>query len=120
MALLIRDEKSVDGLTALHVINDEMGSDAQEIQGQRCLEHAASVGASADVKIKTILRYDVSIASGILHTMKERGSSDLVIGLHKKANIVDSFFGQKTMSLIGSTNRQIFIVKASCDKIFII
>lgn len=112
MALLIRDETTDDGLTALHVINDEQGSDVQEIQGQRCLEQAVSVGASADVDIQTVLRYDVSIASGILHTMKEKGSSDLVIGLHKKANIVDSFFGQKTMSLIGSTNKQIFIVKA--------
>ena len=112
MALLIRDEKRTDGLTALHVINDDVGSEVHEIQGRRCLEHAASVGASADVEIQTVLRYDVSIASGILHTMKEKGSSDLVIGLHKKANIVDSFFGQKTMSLINSMNKQIFIVKA--------
>ena len=112
MALLIRNEKQNSGLVALHVINDELASDAREIQGQRCLEYAASVGASADVDILTLMRYDVSIASGIIHTMKEQSASDVVIGLHRKANIVDSFFGVKTMNLLNATNKQIFIVRA--------
>lgn len=112
MALLIKNEKQKDGLVALHVINDEMASESREVQGQRSLEVAASVGASADVSIQTILRYDVSIVSGIIHTMKEQAATDVVIGLHKKANIVDSFFGVKTLNLLSATSRQIFIVKA--------
>ena len=112
MALLIRDEKLRDSLVAIHIINDELVSDKVEARGQQCLEHASSIGAAGDVDIQTIMRFDVSVVSGILHTIKEQAITDVVIGLHKKANIVDSFFGVKSINLLNSTNKQIFIVRA--------
>lgn len=112
MALLIRDEKVKDSLVAIHIINDELVSDKVEARGQQCLKHASSIGAAGDVDIQTIMRFDVSVVSGVLHTIKEQGITDVVIGLHKKANIVDSFFGVKSINLLNSTNKQIFIVRA--------
>lgn len=112
MALLIRDDKIDDSLYALHVINDELVSEQEEAKGQKCLEHAVSVGAAADVSIQPIMRFDVSVVSGVLHTMKEQNISEVVIGLHRKANIVDSFFGVKSVNLLNSTNKQLFIVRA--------
>ena len=53
----------------------------------------------------------MNIASGIIHTIKEHEITDVVIGLHRKANIVDSFFGNLTESLLKGTHREVMIAK---------
>ena len=59
----------------------------------------------ADVSVNMVSRYDLNIASGIIHTIKEYDATDVVIGLHRKANIVDSFFGNLAESLLKGTHR---------------
>ena len=61
-----------------------------------------------------VSRYDLNIASGIIHTIKEYEATDIVIGLHRKANIVDSFFGHLTESLLKGTHREVMIAKFRC------
>ena len=58
-----------------------------------------------------MLRYDLNIAQGIIHTQKEYAVTDIVIGLHRKTNLMDSFFGTMTENLLKGTNRQIMIAK---------
>lgn len=58
-----------------------------------------------------VSRYDLNIASGIIHTIKEYEATDVVIGLHRKANIVDSFFGHLAESLLKGTHREVMIAK---------
>lgn len=111
LALVIKEPRSKDGLIALNVINDNNKSESKELQGKRNLERTAMVAASADVSVHTVSRYDLNIASGIIHTMKEYNVTDVVIGLHRKANIVDSFFGTLTEHLLKGTHRQIMIAK---------
>lgn len=113
MAILMRNENKIGGLTAMHVINDDVTSESKRIIGQQCLDRAKAVGAAADVEVSEVMRFDINIASGIVHSIKEHNASEVVIGLHKKANIVDSFLGQKALNLLNATNKQIFIVKAT-------
>ncbi len=113
IAILLKSDKVQNGVVALHVINDELSSTSRLSIGQQCLDKAASVAASADVTVSSIIRYDINIASGILHTIKEQAASEVIIGLHKKANVVDSFWGQKATNLVNGTNKQILIVKAT-------
>ncbi len=111
MALVMKDPKSKDGLIAVSIMNDSNDSEARQIQGQRSLERAARVGASVDVAINTMVRYDLSIAAGIIHTLKEYDATEVVIGLHRKANLMDSFLGTMTENLLKGTHRQVMIVK---------
>lgn len=111
LALVIKDPRQKEGLIALNVINDNNKSEAKELQGKRNLERTAMVAAAADVPVQTVSRYDLNIASGIIHTIKEYSVTDIVIGLHRKANIVDSFFGSLTENLLKGTHRQIMIAK---------
>lgn len=53
----------------------------------------------------------MNIAQGIIHTQKEYAVTDIVIGLHRKTNLMDSFFGTMTENLLKGTNRQIMIAK---------
>lgn len=111
LALVIKDAKQKNGLIALNVINDNNSSENKELQGKRNLEKAAMIAAAADVPVTMVSRYDLNIASGIIHTIKEYEATDVVIGLHRKANIVDSFFGNLAESLLKGTHREVMIAK---------
>lgn len=111
LALVIRDPKQKDNLLALNVINDHSGTDALEQQGKRYLERAGKITASAGVKLKCISRYDLNIAAGIIHTAREHGATDVIIGLHWKVNIVDSFFGMLTENLLKGLHREVMVAR---------
>lgn len=111
LALLIRDQKLNNPLTALSVITNSGNIKASKATSQQNLEKAAMIAASADVQVTPVTRYDINIATGIAHTIQEYGITSLVLGLHYKANIIDSFFGSLTESLLKGTHREIMIAR---------
>jgi Kef-type K+ transport system membrane component KefB/nucleotide-binding universal stress UspA family protein len=112
LALVIKDvKKRQSRLIALNVINDSNNSSSKQAQGRQNLEKAAAVAAAADVSLDMVSRYDLNIASGIIHTIKEYDATDVIIGLHHKSNIVDSFFGSLTESLLKGTHREVMIAR---------
>ena len=110
LALVVRDAKVPDNLVALSVTNDSNNSVKQVMHGKRNLEHAAQIAASANVKMRTVSRYDLNIATGIMHTAKECEATGIIIGLHYKKSIVDSFFGNLTENLLKNVYIQVMIV----------
>ena len=108
LALLLKSPQKKSALYALHVTDDDKKSN---FLSQAVLEYAGKVASSADTKLIPIARYDMNITSGIIHTMKEKNITEVVLGLHHKANIVDTFFGAKIESLLKSTNKMILISK---------
>ncbi len=111
LALLVRDPKQTDNLMALNVINDANASDALEVRGRRCLEQAAMITASAGVTLRQGIRYGTTVATGILHASKEFEATDIIIGLHHKVNIVDSFYGALTEELLRGLDREVMIAR---------
>lgn len=112
LSLVIRDPKQKDNLVALSVINDNSSdSSGQEMRGKRNLDKAARISAAAEVGLTTVARYDMNIATGIIHAMKEYDATNVIIGLHRKMNIVDSFFGNLTDNLLKGTHREVMIAK---------
>lgn len=111
LAMVVRDEKQPDNLVALNVINDNNGSVKQEMRGKRSLERAAQIAASTSVRLKTVSRFDLNITTGILHTAKEYEVTNIIIGLHYKMSIVDSFFGNLTENLLKNTYLQVMVAR---------
>ncbi len=111
LALLLKKPKKKVPLFALFVTDDNKDGNDKNYNAKFALGKAAEVASAADNPIETISRYDLNIASGILHTIKEKDISEIVIGLHRKTNIVDTFFGTKTEALLKGTNKMIFISK---------
>lgn len=111
LALLIKDKKDKQPVYALKVVDDNQNSDKIS-QGKKLLDRAANIGAGADIKVKRISRYDLNISSGICNVVKEKNISDVVLGLHRKSTVSDSFFGNMTDSLLGGVNRMIYIYKS--------
>lgn len=111
LALLIKDTKVKNPLIALSVVTESANVQQRKQEGQKNLEKAAMIAASADVKVNTVTRYDLNVASGISHTIQEYSATNVVIGLHYKANIIDSFFGKLTEGLLKRTHKEVLIAR---------
>jgi hypothetical protein len=110
-ALLLKAPKQKNGIIALSVMNDNTSSEIQRAQSKRNLERTVKIAAAADVMTQTVARFDLNVASGIIHTLKECNASEIIIGLHRKVTLTDSFFGMMTENLLKGSYRQIMIIK---------
>lgn len=113
MALMMREPKSKKELlgVTVEVEYDEAKKQAKLAQRRKNLEHAVRIAAAVDVPMKTRCRLSTNVATGILNTAGEMNASEVVLGLHHKHGLVDSFLGNFTQSLLKGTHRQLMIVK---------
>ena len=110
LALVMRNSKIDEELIALNIVSDESSSEARE-DGRRNLEKAGMVASAADVKMNMVSRYDVNVTSGIIHTVKEFGVTDIIIGLHRKSGFLDTYFGSLTSNLLRNINSEVLVVR---------
>lgn len=111
LALSMRfPDTSVAGdLYALHVRNDNSAS--SKAIGRNSLDVAEKAAAAVEVNLTPIERFDLNFITGVLNTMEERDITELIIGLHRRTGIIDSFFGEKVEQLLRSTNRMIVMTR---------
>ncbi|MCQ2239399.1 MAG: cation:proton antiporter [Bacteroidaceae bacterium] len=111
MALMMRNPSLNRALIGLTVSGDDEKGQMERARGKHLLEQAVKLCEAADVPMQTHSRLATNIASGVLHALNETESSELVIGMHHKRSIADSFYGALTKSLLAGTFRQLMIVK---------
>lgn len=109
VGLMLRSPGSPTPLTALNVVLEDDPTAREE--GLRQLERAVKIAAAAGVRLVTRSRWSVNVVSGLSHTMKEFEASDLLVGLHQKAKITETFYGKLTTDLIQAVEGQIFIYR---------
>lgn len=112
LALLMKDPRRRSRLFALTVVSKDNNEKALS-NGNKLLDMASQVASSADTYVKKILRIDMNISSGILHTIKEKEITEVIVGLHRRANIVDTFFGTMTDNVLAGTNKMLTIAKCT-------
>lgn len=113
MALMMRNPKSKKELLAVtvEVEYDEAKKQAKLAQRRKSLEHAARIASAVDVPMKTRCRLSTNAATGILNTASEMNATEIVLGLHHKHGLLDSFLGSFAQSILKGTHRQLMIVK---------
>lgn len=109
-AVMMRNPKSKKELIALQVCLDNDHVEQQKKQGIINLERAAKAAASADVQLATHNRIGVNVVGSIIHSMKEFEASELLLGLHHKRRMGDSYLGTVATDLLARTNRQVIVV----------
>lgn len=108
LAVMMRGTVSKrSSLYALHVRNDNTAS--SRAVSRNSLDVAEQTAASADVKLSSLERYDMNFVTGMINTIEERDITDVVIGLHRRNAVIDSFFGDKLSHLLRATNKMIVI-----------
>lgn len=111
LALLMRNPKLNRGLIGLTVSGDDEKGMQDRARGKRLLEEAEKMCLAADVRMQTQSRLATNICNGILHALNENDASEIIMGLHHKRSIVDSFYGSLTTNLLNGMFRQLIIVK---------
>lgn len=107
LAVLMRNDRGRHSMLALHV-RDENTRQAKALS-HASLEAARKAGAAADVTVETLERYDLNTVTGVLNVIEERDITEVILGMHRRAGVIDTFFGSKVEKLLRSTNRMIII-----------
>lgn len=110
MAMLMRNERGQHNFYAIHVRNEN--STQAKSTSRASLEAARRTGATADINIQTLERFDLNTVTGILNTIEEREVTEIILGIHRRVTIIDSFFGSKVEQLLRSTNKMVMITRS--------
>lgn len=107
LAFLMRRDKCEEHITGLFVRNSD---DSTAIgMGRGAMKEAAAAAASVDIPFDEVERFDVNTVAGINNVMKERHCTEILIGLHRRSNVVDTFYGSMTEQLLHATDRMIIM-----------
>lgn len=112
LGVTIKSKKNKDGLYALSVINTTENNKNAEKRAHKILTHATNSASASDQHLQELLRYDNDISNGILSVVKEHKITHLILGLHQKSEISDSFLGGLTEGVLTKCNTTTFIYKA--------
>lgn len=107
LAVLMRNDRGTHKFYALHVRNEN--SNAAKAVSRNSLDEARKTAALADVAVETLDRYDINIVQGVLNAIEERDITEIILGMHRRITVIDSFFGSKVDQLLRSTNRMLII-----------
>lgn len=109
LSVLMRNEVGKHALYALHVRNDN--TPGSRAIGRQALDLATGAAAAANVAITPIDRYDLNTVTGILNVLPERDITEVIIGMHRRMTVIDSFYGSKIDQLLAATNRMVIITR---------
>ncbi len=111
LALCVQDTHENEALYVLSVVNDEQAASEGLGQGNKLLEMAARIALAADRKLEKLVRVDVNITSGIVHTARENGITEIILGWKPKPDAVDRFFGGIMDNLLKRTDQMVLVTK---------
>lgn len=107
LGLLMRNDRGRHSFYAIHVRN-ENSVKAKAVSGA-ALDAALTTAAAANVRMEQIERYDLNTVTGILNAISERDITEVILGMHRRSTVIDTFFGSKVEQLLRSTNRMLII-----------
>ena len=109
LGLMMRPKKSALPVYALHIVSDD-GADNAAAVGKKMLDKAINQAAATENEVVPISRYDNSVVSGITYTVREKHITDLIIGLHRDADMTGAL-GKTTPQLLNRIFETVFIYK---------
>ncbi|MDE7403172.1 MAG: cation:proton antiporter [Muribaculaceae bacterium] len=110
VALFMRSRLNHNPMRVLFV---RTGDDrATRAMGREAQQIVANAAEAMEVEVKQKERFDINVANAMGNYMVEKEATDLIIGMHRKASIVDTFFGSLIEQIIQKTNRMIIISRS--------
>ncbi|WP_029036695.1 cation:proton antiporter [Salinimicrobium xinjiangense] len=111
MGLTVKSKKNISGLYALSIIKNDTKDEAAVKNSAKLLSKASHIAAATDNFLNELVRYDINIVNGINSVVREQKITDLILGLHQRTGISDSFLGELTEGIITKCNTTTFIYK---------
>jgi Kef-type K+ transport system membrane component KefB/nucleotide-binding universal stress UspA family protein len=111
LSVIVKNPEHKKSLYALNVITDDNENSDAALNAKKLLERAAITASATDDHLTNLLRYDLNIVNAITNTIKEQNITDLVMGLHVKTGITESFLGNLTEGILTKNNVTTFVYK---------
>ncbi|MDE6329230.1 MAG: cation:proton antiporter [Muribaculaceae bacterium] len=105
MAVFMRSPRNDEEMTALYVRNND--NRAMMRMGREALAAATGVAESMDVICREVERFDLNVVAGVSNVIHEHNASEVIIGLHRRSKIGDTFYGSMIESLMEATDKMI-------------
>lgn len=96
---------------ALNILNNLAVDRNAEKHARKLLELAEKAASATDHHLFPVMRYDSNVVNGITSVVQEQKISDLIIGLHQKKGITDSFLGNLTQGILQKCNTTTIIYR---------
>lgn len=112
LSVTIKSKKKKAKLVGLNVITTGHVNEKIEKQAGKVVDQAVRAAAATDNLLEPLIRYDLNVVNGISNVVKEHKITDLIIGLHEKKGISDSFLGTLTEGILTKCNTTILIYKS--------
>ncbi|MCL2063295.1 MAG: cation:proton antiporter [Candidatus Cloacimonetes bacterium] len=109
LGLILKNKKYKNNIYAVNIINSQENNQEQETKSRDLLQKASKLVAATDQSLHDILRYDININHGIFNTAKEKKITDIIIGIHHKAGLTDTFLGKLTEGLLAESVANTYI-----------
>ncbi len=87
-------------LFGLHILNGSEENPANEKRAAKIIQKAQIAAASTENRIVPLMRYDINVVNGISNAVKENKITDIILGLHEKKGIIDTYLGNLTKGLL--------------------
>lgn len=107
MAVLMRNDRGTHDFYAVHVRADN--SPQAKRLSRYALDTACKAGSAMDQRVVALERYDLNAITGIVNVVEELDISEVILGMHRRTGVIDSFFGSKVDQLLRATNRMVII-----------
>lgn len=109
LSTIVKTKTNLDQLYALNIISTDYGSAEDEKNAHKLLDLARIAASATDVHLKPLLRYDMNLVHGLVNVMRENSITDLIMGLHTRGGISDSFLGYLTEGILERSNVTTFV-----------
>jgi Kef-type K+ transport system membrane component KefB/nucleotide-binding universal stress UspA family protein len=100
LGVTIKSKQNKNGIYALSVVDNTEIDGSADKNAKKILDKASIAAAATDNVIHQLLRYDLNIVNGITSIVKEHKITDIILGLHTKKGISDSFLGNLTDGIL--------------------
>lgn len=111
LSTTIKSKQNKSELFALNIINNDSTNANEVKKAHKLIDKAMHTASSTDVVLNKLIRFDLNIINGITGVIKEHNITDLVLGLHIKKGISESFLGNLTEGILTKNNTTTFVYK---------
>lgn len=113
LAIAVKSKRNKDGFFAMNIVDNNSIDGTVDRLARKILDKAVVIASATDNNLRTILRYDLSIINGINSIVRENNITDLILGLHAKKRLSDSFLGDLTEGILSKCNTTTLIYKST-------
>jgi len=110
-AALIKSKQSHFPLTVLTVVQNNDLAEQNLKKARKNLDSTARHASGSEIEVNIMATIDYNIASGISRAAREVNADGIILGWPSKAGIIEKMVGEKTQSILNSTDANLFM----CD-----